>query len=48
MSHTYLFKGSDRLDRKRKGQIVAVDRESAKAKLYRAHSILENHPYHRE
>lgn len=35
MSHTYLFKGSDRLDRKRKGQVVAIDRESAKAKLYR-------------
>ena len=35
MSHTFLFKGSDRLGRKRKGQVVAIDRESAKAKLYR-------------
>ena len=33
MSQTFLFKGVDRLDRKRKGQVVTVDRDSAIAKL---------------
>lgn len=35
MPQTYLFKGVDRLNRKRKGQVVTVDRDSALAKLNR-------------